>query len=159
MISTPETRLTKPIKYHGGKDYLAKSIVDLMPSHTHYCEPFAGGLSVLLAKDPEGVSETVNDLDGELTNFWEVLADEQLFAEFHRKVQCVPLAQQFFDTPDRVAGTMSRVDRATRFFIRARQSRQGLMKDYTTPTRRTRRGMNEQVSAWLTAVDGTAGRS
>ena len=28
------------------------------------------------------------------------------------------------------------------------------MKDFATPTTRTRRGMNENVSAWLTAVDG-----
>lgn len=41
------------------------------------------------------------------------------------------------------------------FFIHARQSRQGLFKDFATLSRnRTRRGMNEQVSAWLTAIEG-----
>ena len=35
-----------------------------MPPHTHYVEPYAGGLSVLLAKPCDGSSEVVNDLDG-----------------------------------------------------------------------------------------------
>lgn len=46
----PATRFpTSPLKWHGGKHYLAARIVALMPPHTHYVEPFAGGLSVLLA--------------------------------------------------------------------------------------------------------------
>src|SRR5215213_9321604 len=70
-----------PLKWHGGKAYLASKIVAMMPSHLHYVEPFAGGLSVLLAKDPEGVSEVVNDLNGGLSNFWHVLRDDARFAE------------------------------------------------------------------------------
>ena len=62
-----------PLKTHGGKHYLAQKIIALMPAHTHFVEPYAGGLAVLLAKDPEGVSEVVNDLDGNITNFWQVL--------------------------------------------------------------------------------------
>jgi DNA adenine methylase len=63
-----------------------------MPPHLHYVEPFAGGLAVLLARDPDdprlwagngsgerGVSELVNDLDGRVTNFWRVLRDTELF--------------------------------------------------------------------------------
>lgn len=43
------TALTPPLKWHGGKHCLADKIVALMPPHTHYCEPFAGGLALLLA--------------------------------------------------------------------------------------------------------------
>jgi DNA adenine methylase len=43
------------------------------------------------------------------------------------------------------------------FFVWARQSRQGLRKDFTTLVRtRTRRGMNDNPSGWLSAVDGLA---
>ena len=49
----------------------------------------------------------------------------------------------------------NRVDRAHRFFVLARQSRQGLMKDFATLSRnRTRGRINEQVNAWLSVVDG-----
>ena len=61
--------------YYGGKTRLAAKIVELLPAHEHYVEPFAGGLSVLLAKRPSRM-ETVNDLDGLLMAFWRVLRDK-----------------------------------------------------------------------------------
>ena len=106
---------------------------------------------MLLAKDPQGVAEAVNDLHGELINLWQVLASRDQFEQFYRQIECTPLAQSLFEAATEHG---SPVDRAVQFFIRARQSRQGLQRDYATPTRRTRRGMNEQVSAWLTAVAG-----
>jgi DNA adenine methylase len=69
----PVKTLTPPLKWHGGKHYLARRIVALMPRHTCYVEPYGGGLAVLLAKNPEDVSEVVNDLHGGLTHFWRVL--------------------------------------------------------------------------------------
>src|SRR5262249_46958986 len=59
------------------------------PRPRHYVEPFAGGLRVLFARDPNdprlqwgpgssdrGVSELVNDLDRRVANFWRVLRDQ-----------------------------------------------------------------------------------
>lgn len=63
-----------PFAYYGGKTKLADQIADVLPEHTHYVEPFAGSLAVLLAK-PRSKMETVNDLDGDLMNFWRVLRD------------------------------------------------------------------------------------
>jgi hypothetical protein len=57
--------LQPPFAYFGGKTTLASRIVDLLPAHEHYMEPFCGGSSVLLAKTPSTM-ETVNDLDGRL---------------------------------------------------------------------------------------------
>lgn len=34
-------RITTPLKWHGGKHYLASKIVSLMPDHKHYVEPYA----------------------------------------------------------------------------------------------------------------------
>jgi site-specific DNA-adenine methylase len=36
-------KLSPPLKYHGGKQYLANKILSLFPPHVHYVEPSAGG--------------------------------------------------------------------------------------------------------------------
>jgi DNA adenine methylase len=66
--------LKPPFTFFGGKTALAERIVAMLPPHEHYVEPFAGSLSVLLAK-PRARMETVNDLDGDLMNFWRMLRD------------------------------------------------------------------------------------
>lgn len=63
-----------PVPYFGSKRTLATWITSLLPGHGHYVEPFCGGLSVLLAKEPSKL-ETVSDLDGQLMTFWQVLRD------------------------------------------------------------------------------------
>lgn len=165
------TAITLPLKWHGGKSYLAKEIVALMPRHMHYVEAYAGGLAVLLERDPNdprlwvgdkadraGVSEVVNDLNAELTNFWRVLRDPEYFGEFHRRAQCDPLGRpQFAEAAEALAKHefFGPVDRALKFFVAARQSRAGTFKGFTSLTRsRTRRGVNGNASEWLGAVDG-----
>lgn len=150
-------RINPPLKYHGGKHYLAPKIIALMPSHTHYVEPYAGGLSVLLAKDPEGVSEVVNDLNRELTNFWRVLQVPSLFAKFLRIEEATPFSEAEYGwanrQPDRIDSDPALAAHA--FFIRCRMSLAGRMKAFAPLSRnRVRRGMNEQAAAWLTAVEG-----
>lgn len=147
--------LTQPIKWHGGKHYLADWIIGHMPEHTHYVEPYFGGGSVLLRKDPEGVSEVVNDLNGGLSTLWRVLSCPVKFPALCRRVEATPVSEDVFEMAGNVDRGASDVDIAVQFFVRARQSRQGLMRDFATLSRnRTRRGMNEQVSSWLTALEG-----
>lgn len=144
---------SSPLKWHGGKSYLASKIVALMPPTVHYCEPYAGGLSVLFARDPEGTSEVVNDIDRRLMNFWGVLAVKEVFEEFHRFVMCVPFSEDAWNGSE--IEHDDPVMNAAKFFVNCRQSLAGRMKDFATLSRnRVRRGMNEQASAWLSAVDG-----
>jgi DNA adenine methylase len=64
-----------PFPYYGGKTRIADQIVAMMPRHLHYVEPFAGALSVLLAK-PRSPLETVNDKNEDLVNFFRVLREQ-----------------------------------------------------------------------------------
>jgi DNA adenine methylase len=160
--------LTPPLKYHGGKAYLAKQIIELMPPRVknpnaptkddpgwvHYVEPYFGGGQVLFANDPEGISEVANDLNRGLTNFWCVLRDESLFNKFLRQMEAMPFSEREFITAIEI-GDESPVTQAVRFFVRCRQSLAGRMKGFSgVTTTRSRRGMNNEVSAWLTAIEG-----
>ena len=159
-----------PLKWHGGKHYLAKRIIELMPPHLHYVEPFFGGGQVLLAREPSrdwfqtngekqpaylrGSSEVINDINGELMNFWNTLREPELFEAFHRVVRMTPFSETLFDAA-MADEPQDDLHRALNFFIRARQSRQGLMTVFATVTRnRTRGRRNEQVNAWWNVIDG-----
>ena len=154
------SKISPPLKWHGGKHYLAERVIELMGEHVHYVEPFFGGGSVLLQKNPVGVSEVVNDLNDRLVNFWRVLQQPDLFGGFSRRVQAVPFSQELWeDSRAGLDGALSvdqpSVDRAVSFFVCCRQSRAGKFDCFATLSKnRTRRGMNEQASAWLSAVEG-----
>lgn len=67
--------------YYGGKQRLATKIVPLLPKHTVYVEPFAGGLAVFFAKprpaarNSNHYREVINDVDGRVVNFYRQLRD------------------------------------------------------------------------------------
>lgn len=117
------SKLVQPLKWHGGKHYLATRIIELMPKHIHYVEPFFGGGSVLLNKPADGVSEVANDVHRELTNFWRVLQDDKKFARFKRIVEAMPFSQA--EWHDAHTASREPIRRAVRFFVRCRQSRAG----------------------------------
>jgi DNA adenine methylase len=120
-----------PLKTHGGKHYLANRLVAMMPSHTHYVEPYAGGLAVLLHKSPEGISEVVNDLNGRFTNFWKVLKDEELFQHFHRRIQAIPFSEsEWLDARDYLGSIKGKL---TRKEMVARVCRDGVKSSVHSP--------------------------
>ncbi len=155
-----EPTVFSPVKTHGGKARLASRIIELIPPHIHYVEPYAGGLSVLLSKSSENVSEVVNDLDGRLTNFWQVLQDQTAYRQFMRRVSAIPFSaaewHRAVAADDRFSGQFNAkpdVRAAAAFFVRCRQSLAGRQQQFAPLTRaRLRRGMNEQAAAWLSAI-------
>ena len=64
--------LNSPIKWVGGKRNLRKTIINLIPEHECYVEPFAGGLWVLFGKTPSK-NEIINDVDKDLITFYSIL--------------------------------------------------------------------------------------
>jgi DNA adenine methylase len=153
------TRLTPPLKTHGGKGghqgKLARWIISRMRPHRNYVEPFFGGGSVLLAKDPDNVCEIANDLNHRLTHFWKTLRDGSLFPGFLRLAQATEFGEGVWAEAGEKLDDPDPAVRAWAFFVRVRQSLGGRMKEFATlTTNRTRQKMNEQASAWLSAVGG-----
>lgn len=113
-----------PFTYFGGKTAIAEQIVDLLPPHDHYVEPFAGSLAVLLCKPPAQM-ETVNDLDGNLVNFWRVLRDRP--ADLERACELTPHSRaENIGSYDFTEG--DDLERARRVWVRLTQGRGGQMK-------------------------------
>lgn len=67
--------LKTPISYYGGKQKLLTTILEKMPSHTLYCEPFVGGAAIFFGKQPSEV-EVINDTNKELMNFYRVCKEK-----------------------------------------------------------------------------------
>lgn len=66
--------LKAPFPYFGGKSRVAAEVWERFGPVTNYVEPFAGSLAVLLGRPFEIATETVNDIDCFLANFWRALA-------------------------------------------------------------------------------------
>lgn len=140
-----------PIKWHGGKRYLAHRIIEYFPPHRIYLEPFGGGASVLLNKEPVEV-ETYNDLDRRITRLFRVLRDQgQAFLE---KVRLSLYSQVEFEDAAIYPEGATDLDKALCDFIRWRQSFGGKGKQWSYTTTRARGGMAGDVNAWWTAIDG-----
>lgn len=78
------TTLKAPFPWFGGKSKVAGMCWDRFGEVRNYVEPYAGSLAVLLGRpEPFGGTETVNDADGHISNFWRALqADPVAVAEY-----------------------------------------------------------------------------
>lgn len=132
-------------------------LLPLLPEATHYCEPFGGSAAVLLNRKPAPV-ETYNDIDGEVVNFFRVLRDRQ--EELIQAIGLTPFSrEELRSAVEEPIDDLSELERARRFFVRARQVRTGLAQ--TASAGRwahckltSRAGMAGAVSRWLGSVDG-----
>lgn len=93
-----------PISYYGGKQKLASTILQFIPNHTLYCEPFVGGAAVFFAKEPSQV-EVINDTNKALINFYRVVQND--FTSLEKEVRITlhsrnlhRKAQVIYDNPD-----------------------------------------------------------
>lgn len=104
------------LNYPGAKWGMAKEIVSLMPPHRSYLEPFFGSGAVLFNK-PQSAIETVNDIDGDIVNFFRVLREQP--DRLAKAISLTPYAREVFDDAHANRGTDA-FDRAYRFAIRSK---------------------------------------
>lgn len=104
------------LNYPGAKWGMATEIVALMPPHRAYLEPFFGSGAVLFNKPPSAI-ETVNDIDGDIVNFFAVMRDYP--EELARRIDLTPYSRDVFDDAHENRGG-DPVDRAYRFAIRSK---------------------------------------
>lgn len=143
--------------WYGGKFSHLGWLLPLLPSATHYCEPFGGSAAVLINREPSPI-ETYNDIDGEIVNFFRVLREQQ--EDLIKAIGLTPFSREEFEIAiSEPTDELSGLERARRFYVRARQVRTGLAQ--TASNGRwahcrltSRAGMAGAVSRWLGSVEG-----
>ena len=142
--------------WYGGKFSHLDWLLPLLPETHHYCEPFAGSGAVLINRLPSPV-ETYNDIDGEVVNFFRVLRTSR--EALVEAIGLTPFSREEFYLSLHTNGTkLSDIERARRFFVRARQARTGLAQTaslgrWANCKQTSRAGMSGVVSRWLGSVE------
>ena len=114
-----------PLPYIGGKNRLATKIISMLPEHTTYVEPFAGGAQVLFHKAPSEV-EVLNDLDFEIVNFFRVC--QWHYEELVRYLRFCLASRKLHELHVKSSpGTLTDIQRAGRFFYLQKNSFGGLI--------------------------------
>lgn len=108
--------------YIGGKFYLLKKLVQLIPEHETYVEVFGGAGTLLLNKPPNRV-EVFNDIDGDLIDLFIVVRDKP--EEFVRKFRWLLYSRELNRLWSRDIETNDPVERAARFYYVIRSSFSG----------------------------------
>ncbi len=138
--------------WYGGKYSHLEWLLPLLPRSNHFCEPFGGSAAVLINREPAPV-ETYNDVDSEVVNFFAVLRERR--QELVEAIVLTPFSREELTRACREDNSLfAPLERARRFYVRARQTRTGLAQTaspgrWATCRNTSRRGMGGAVSRWL----------
>ena len=117
-------KINSPFRYAGGKFYARKLIIEHIPQHNYYVEPFAGGASIFFAKDKVN-SNWLNDIDKDLINCLIIIRDypNKLIKRLEDE-QATKKRHAYYKNEYKPKNKM---DRATRWFYINRTSYSGIM--------------------------------
>lgn len=131
MANFIDFKVRPVVKWFGGKSFLARRIIELIPDSDVYVEPFAGGLNVLLNKCKYG-TEIVGDLNVELIHLYETVRDYS--SDLLTRLKDIPYTKEVFNRALAAGISTDPVDRALNFLIKYRMSRAGMGGDFCALT-------------------------
>lgn len=107
------------LRYPGSKQRIAPWIIEQMPKHHSYLEPYFGGGAILFNKEPSKI-ETVNDLDDDVVNLFRVIKNSVAREKLIKEIVLTPYARQEYDNafPDNPEALLPE-ERAKNFLIRS----------------------------------------
>src|SRR3989339_472403 len=116
--------INSPFRYAGGKFYARKLIIEHIPQHSYYIEPFAGGASIFFAKN-KATNNWLNDIDKDLVNCLIVIRDypNQLIEKLKGE-QATKERHSYYKNEYK---PKTKIDRAVRWFYINRTSYSGIM--------------------------------
>lgn len=108
-------KMKQVLKYPGAKNKIAPWIVSHIPGHDVYLEPYFGSGAVLFNKPPARI-ETINDIDGNVVNFFRVLRNNQ--KEFIRALKLIPYARDEYKEAYQNLKEDDETEQARKFAVR-----------------------------------------
>lgn len=142
--------------YYGGKFKHLGWLLPLLPKCHHYCEPFGGAASVLLNREPSPL-ETLNDIDGDVINFFDVLRTRR--DELVDSLCLTPYSREELHRATLLGTDAPAFDRARAFFIKATQTRSGLAQTtsrgrWAYEVKESCRAKAQNISRYHSKIDG-----
>lgn len=104
------------LRWHGGKWKLAPWVIENLPPHRIYVEPFGGAASVLMRKE-RSYAEVYNDLDANVVNLFRVLRDPVRAAALTEMLRLTPFAREEHETA--YTDTSDELERARQLIVLA----------------------------------------
>lgn len=145
-----------PFRYYGGKAIMAKRLLPWIPYTKVYCEPFAVSAAIFFYRKPSPV-EVLNDLNGDIVNFYRVLQDESAFQRLAHILRWTPYALSEFKRALELLKShdVDSVMRAWAWFTAQNQGFGGKAKTtgHWGRTFMSNRGMAGTTSQWLSRID------
>lgn len=91
-MSEPQYRSV--LRYPGSKWGIAEKIVELIPKHHSYLEPYFGSGAVYFKKEPSAI-ETINDLDNDVITLFECLKHDP--EKLASRIYATPFSREIYD--------------------------------------------------------------
>ena len=135
--------------YFGSKYRLALSILKYLPPHNAWVDALCGSAALTLAKSPAPI-EIINDINGEIINFFEQLRKHP--EKIYSMLDFTPYAREELKKARENGGRISQIERARRFIVSSMMSINGMFGDhrggFSYSNSYARSGMEARVSRW-----------
>lgn len=142
-------RINTPFGYFGSKNKIALQIINKFPPHNCWVEAFCGSAALTLAK-PAAPIEVINDIDGEIVNFFQQLRNNE--KELCRLVSMTPYAREELDNARKIKSQISNLERARIFLIKSMMAINGVFGEqkggFSYSQSYSRNGREARVNRW-----------
>lgn len=144
-----------PFSYVGGKHYMVKNLLPLIPRHITYVEVFGGVGHLLFAKDPNiSKIEVYNDIDSNLVNLFRVIRNKDKFEEFTRLVSLTLYSREEHNyCKDNIGSCEDDIEKARMFFVMMKQSFNSCFGTWRHSITFSRRGIAGTCSGYLGVIE------
>jgi DNA adenine methylase len=135
--------------YFGSKKRLAEKLCRKLPPHNTWVEMFCGSAALTLAKKPAPI-EIINDLDGEIINFFKQLRDHQ--KKLCHSIALTPYAREELEIAREPNGKIKKLERARRFLVSSMMAINGIFGKerggFSYSDSYARNGREARVNRW-----------